>query len=45
MVDSGLCVVYVGEGKLFMVGENARVTGNEQGIFEEERKNRMTKVK
>lgn len=26
-----------------MVGENTRVSGNEQGIFEEERKNRMTK--
>lgn len=42
MVDSGLCVC--GGGGAFMVGENARVTGNEQGTFEEERKNRMTKV-
>lgn len=41
MVDSGLCVCR--GGGAFMVGENTRVSGSEQGTFEEERKNRMTK--
>lgn len=42
MVDRGLCVC--GGRGAFMVGEIARVTGNEQGTLEDERKNRMTRV-